>query len=151
MRKDLKTGMLIGVVLVIGAVVVISVWPGGTIESRFGKSKSSRKFYEPAQNIATETGQETFERKERQPTFPEPEPAPAQALEQQRDHRENSVSVTSSEQLRIHVVAQRETLSSISMMYYDDRNKWRKIADANPRVITDLHKLRPGARLVIPR
>jgi nucleoid-associated protein YgaU len=53
--------------------------------------------------------------------------------------------------VQIHIVASGETLSTISMMYYGSGRQWRRIIEANPKVITDENRLVPGMRLVIPR
>ena len=66
-----------------------------------------------------------------------PQPEPPTAQDQQ--------------QVRIHVVAGGETLSTISMIYYGSGSQWRRIIEANPKVITDENRLQPGMRLVIPK
>jgi nucleoid-associated protein YgaU len=49
---------------------------------------------------------------------------------------------------RVHVVANKETLSGIAKTYYGNAGLWRRIANANPRVNPNI--LRPGTRLTIP-
>ena len=52
-----------------------------------------------------------------------------------------------------HTVEEGETLSSISMKYYDsaDRDDWMKIYEANKAVIgDDYNVIRPGMELTIP-
>jgi len=51
---------------------------------------------------------------------------------------------------RFHIVRREETLSAISRQYYGTPNKWRKILEANNRVIRDPNKLQPGTKLTIP-
>ncbi len=66
-----------------------------------------------------------------------------------------STQTTTPEQEKIepqkfHIVRRGETLSNISYRYYGSAAKWRKILDANRKVIEDPRKLRPGTRLIIP-
>ncbi|MBV9960434.1 MAG: LysM peptidoglycan-binding domain-containing protein [Acidobacteria bacterium] len=48
------------------------------------------------------------------------------------------------------VVQRGETLSQIAAEEYDDPEEWRRIADANPDVVTNPRRLAPGAVLEIP-
>ena len=157
MRKDLKTGIAIGVALAAGAIVIMSVWPGASIESRLRRSRtvtgggpaaetvpSSEGEVEsaPAEHEGGQEGVVPVEQLDEVATVEveeifTPQPEPPKAQDQQ--------------QVRIHVVAGGETLSSISMMYYGSGRQWRKIIEANPKVITDENRLVPGMRLVIPR
>jgi nucleoid-associated protein YgaU len=51
---------------------------------------------------------------------------------------------------RFHIVRKGENLSEISYTYYGSANKWQKILDANRKVIKDANTLRPGVKLIIP-
>ncbi len=51
---------------------------------------------------------------------------------------------------RIHVVRPRETLWSLSEMYYGSNRQWRKILVANRRRVTDPTNLPVGMKLIIP-
>ena len=42
MNKDVKTGMLIGLGLVIVAVVAISIWPGGAVHQRLKRADGKK-------------------------------------------------------------------------------------------------------------
>jgi len=72
-------------------------------------------------------------------------------VEEIRNRQVESPRVEEKRETQIHVVAGGETLSSISVMYYGSGSQWRRIVDANPKVITDENRLQPGMRLVIPR
>jgi nucleoid-associated protein YgaU len=155
MRKDLKTGMLFGASVVIAAVVAMSVWPGQSVESRLRQSSTSgdgKTIVEPAS-----AGKEHIE-----PAPPEPEPVEEYrvAVEQPDESaavqieavaRTELPKVEEEREIEIHVVAGGQTLSSISVMYYGSSRQWRRIVDANPKVIADENRLVPGMRLVIPR
>ena len=47
---------------------------------------------------------------------------------------------------RFHFVRKEETLSAISQQYYGDRNKWRKILEANKSVIKDPKLITPTGK-----
>ncbi|MBN2589619.1 MAG: LysM peptidoglycan-binding domain-containing protein [Sedimentisphaerales bacterium] len=51
---------------------------------------------------------------------------------------------------RFHIVQANENLSSISRIYYSSPNQWQKIVDANPDVIKNPNKIKPGMKLLIP-
>ena len=137
MRKDLKTGMLIGLGLAAVVMAAISLRPSGTVEFRLKQSGGFEAYepegeiinakQEPKKAVKTITIKET-------PLEPviasEPEPA------------RNTL---------IHVVVKGDTLSSISLKYYGDMNQWQKIRDANRELITDVNRLRLGMQLRIPK
>lgn len=51
---------------------------------------------------------------------------------------------------KIHIVQSGDTLSGISQKYYGTANKWRSILEANRNVLKDPNKLQLGMKLVIP-
>ena len=51
---------------------------------------------------------------------------------------------------RYHVVQSGQNLSTISKQYYGSSTKWKRILDANPKIIRDPDKIRIGMRLLIP-
>lgn len=51
---------------------------------------------------------------------------------------------------RVHVVKPKETLWSLSEMYYGNNRQWRKILVANRRRVTDPTNLPVGMKLIIP-
>ena len=155
MRKDLKTGILFGASVVIAAVVAMSVWPGQSVESRLRQSSTSggdETIVEPAS-----AGKQHIELS---PTEPEPvaeytivveQPDESVAVQIEEVARTELPMVEEEREMEIHVVAGGQTLSSISLMYYGSSRQWRKIIDANPKVIADENRLVPGMRLVIPK
>jgi len=157
MRKDLKTGILFGVALAIGAIVIMSVWPGASIESRLRQSRTVG-----GEEPAAETVPSSEDQIESTSAEPEPVEERMVAVEQLdegatvevgeiRKRQVESPRVEEKRETQIHVVAGGETLSSISLMYYGSGSQWRRIVDANPKVITDENRLQPGMRLLIPR
>ena len=161
MRRDLKTGMLFGVVLVIGTIVIMSVWPGAGVESGLIRSRTVVVDETVGERVRSAEGQVVSapaepeaieERRVEEPrvAVEQPDGGVGVEVEEVRNRQVESPSVEE-EEMQIHVVAGGETLSSISVMYYGSGRQWRRIVDANPKVITDENRLQPGMRLVIPR
>ena len=121
MKNDLKIGIIIGMVLVIGIVLIISLWPGQSVDQRHRDMFREEEVELP---ITTE----------------QPPDLSGGSTAQ--------LSKTSSP--RIHTVTTGETLSSIAMKYYGTTRHTRKILDANKSRITDKNQIRPSMRLIIP-
>lgn len=51
---------------------------------------------------------------------------------------------------RFHIVEKNQTLSAISRIYYGSPNQWQKIVNANPDLIPNPNKIKPGMKLIIP-
>ena len=138
MRKDLKTGMLLGVVLAVVAVVVISIY-SSTVESRLQQDtgSASESNNEPKTEVHAETPP--------LPVTPESDSQYPLPIEQADKIMENT-----SGNILIHTVAPGETLSVISNLYYGTIDQQQKILDANTDIITNANRLRPGMRLIIP-
>ena len=141
MRKDLKTGMLLGVVLAVVAVVVISIY-SATVESRLqykesGSAGESNKKNEPETAAGIETP---------------PLPVTSQIDSQHPlpTEQADKIMQNTSGNILIHTVAPGETLSAISTLYYGTMDRQQKILDANADIITNANRLRPGMRLIIP-
>lgn len=132
MPKDFKIGMLLGLVVVIGASLWLSTRPG--LSARAGM---------------TVPGNSEAERQEviEQPVFDLSRPDGSSAETDSESQRKETKVV---ERPRYHMVLDGETLSGISYQYYGSENKWKKILDANRDVIKDVKNLRLGTRLIIP-
>ena len=157
MRNDLKTGMLVGVALVIGTILIMSVLPGASVESRLRQSTTFQPDESTDETAIIDKGQikgppvEPDRRDKPRPPVKQPsEPATGQ-FDQIREAPIESPNVEPAQQPQIHIVSGGETLSAISMMYYGNTHEWKRIVDTNPNMITDENRLRPGMRLVIPR
>jgi len=164
MRKDFKTGMALGVVLVMGAGVWFISRPAQRPQARFesppGSTIEQRQSAEQAEvyidHYDSSYSAESY--------WPETDSAGPAGIEQ------DTVAVETgraSEQIEaddeptaeyshdaispvFHTVAGGETLSEISQRYYGTAGNWQKIFEANRKSIKDAHKLVPGTRLVIP-
>jgi nucleoid-associated protein YgaU len=49
-----------------------------------------------------------------------------------------------------YTVAKGDSLWKIALKFYKDGNKWRRIKDANPELLKNADKIKPGTRLRIP-
>ena len=129
MQRDLKIGLVLGLVLAALAAVWLSTRPSLSIKAR---TLHSRNAGSPEEITIDE-----------QPRFITDLPNTA------------SIETNASEEEKIgtpkfHIVRKGETLSNISYKYYGSANKWQKILNANRKVIKDPRKLRPGTKLIIP-
>jgi nucleoid-associated protein YgaU len=129
MQRDLKIGLVLGLVLAALAAVWLSTRPSLSIKARM---PHSRKVGSPEEITIDE-----------QPRFITDLPNTA------------STETTASEEEKIetrkfHIVRENETLSNISYKYYGSAGKWQKIYNANRKAIKDPRKLRPGTKLIIP-
>ena len=140
MRKDLKTGMLLGVVLAVVAVVIISIY-SATVESRLqqkaGSVGESNKKNEPKTATGTQIP-------------PLPVTSESDSQNPLPTEQADKIVENTSDDTLIHTVAPGETLSAISTLYYGTIDQQQKILDANADIITNANRLRPGMRLIIP-
>jgi len=129
MQRDLKIGLVLGLVLAAFAAVWLSTRPSLSIKARMPHSRNAGS----SEEITIDE----------QPRFITDLPNTA------------STETTASEEEKIkttkfHIVRKGETLSNISYKYYGSAGKWQKIYNANRKAIKDPRKLRPGTRLIIP-
>jgi nucleoid-associated protein YgaU len=144
MQKDLKIGLVLGLVLAALTAVWLSTRPGLSIKARMRHSRDA----EPMEDTATDE----------QPRFITDLPNAASteaAFVIKKEHNDipDFTIYRKPEKTKppkIHIVRRGETLSNISYIYYGSANKWQKIYNANRKAIKDPHKLRPGTRLFIP-
>ena len=129
MPKDFKIGMLVGLVLVIGALLWLSTRPG--LSARAGITVPGN----------SEAEREIMEQNGFAPNSPG-----GRSAETNTESETKGTKVV--EGPRYHIVLDGETLSGISYQYYGSVNKWQKILDAN--AIKDVKNLKPGTRLLIP-
>ena len=127
MPKDLKTGLVIGLVVEVAIALWLSTRESLSIKSRMFKAE--------------------FEA--------EPRYVADLPVNNSVEHNEGTVDPEEGEQTRpavprIHAVGRGETLSEISYKYYGTSTKWQKILIANRTIIKDVKNLRPGMRLIIP-
>jgi len=126
MQKDLKIGMLVGLVLVMAVMLWLSIGPG----------LSPKAGIQHLRNVATV---------QENSGSPNNHPTSSSAAGHPTVEQTEKIKTQ-----RFHIVRKGETLSEISRKYYDSANKWQKILEANRQIIKDVNKLRPGIKLIIP-
>ncbi len=139
MQNDLKTGMVLGLVLTAGAAIWLSTWPSLSVKSRM-----------PTPGFATENKRTTPLKSDGPGTQQPPAVPIAETIHPQSTapvSREDTEKVKTP---AIHIVRDGETLSDISYKYYGSAGKWQKILDANRQLIEDANKLKTGSKLTIP-
>lgn len=136
MRKDVKTGMLIGT----GLCLVVAVWfcmhqqvvEQPRMDLLFPKDNSHANV--SPQTIPAEAEKEVYIEKI-QPAPQISSPAPIGKMDS----------------LRIHIVQPGQTLSDISKIYYGTTGNWRKIYEANKELLPrGPDTIRVGMKLAIP-
>ncbi len=143
MQKDLKIGMLVGLVLVMAVMLWLSIGPG----------LSPKAGIQHLRNVATV--QENSGSPNNHPTNSSAAIQPDSTIYSavRRTPFGGHPTVEQAEKIktqRFHIVRKGETLSEISRKYYDSANKWQKILEANRQIIKDVNKLKPGTKLIIP-
>jgi len=126
MQKDLKTGMVLGLVLAAVAAVWLSTRPSLSTKARMLRSNNAASLHSHNADSQQKTA----------PLI--------------RDPNEPRVTNHEPRITGFHIVRKGETLSDISRKYYGSANKWQKILDANTKTIKDANRIRPGTKLIIP-
>ncbi len=144
MQKDLKIGMILGLVIVTVAMLWLFAGAGLSPKGRVPNLRSNQETAPPPETSGptnsseTETvGEENHELSTTENQSQEPD---------WKKYRQAEKIKTQ----RFHIVQEGETLSEISRKYYDSARKWQKILDANREVIEDVNKLKPGTKIIIP-
>ncbi len=126
MQKDLKIGLVLGLILVIVTGLWLSAGPGLSPEAKMQEPRESGTEHADSNQLSIINNQSKL-----------PDPTVYEQAEKIKTQK-------------FHIVRKGETLSEISRKYYGSANKWQKILDANRNVISDANKLRPGTKLIIP-
>ena len=133
MQRDLKIGMLLGLILIAAATVWLSTRPGLSTRARLRRIENTM-------------------------TVP-PDPVESLMAVQQvpqpiQDQESTDLTVYEQPEKikteKFHIVRNGQNLSSISKMYYGSGAKWSKILKANQKTIKNPNKLIPGIKLIIP-
>jgi len=138
MRKDLKTGILIGAAVVTAAAVVISLRP---------ENSAGNKSIQPQTALAHPVAPPAQQRQVTPAITPAPVPPKPEVEKQTPTPAEKPTPPAP----RFHIVTEGQTLSAIAVLYYGDPAMRKKIYHANRHIIDDIDKIRPAMRLNIPR
>ena len=141
MQKDLKIGLVLGLVLAASAVLWLATRPSlspiARMSHNYNAVPSQEIFAIPNDFPANEAN---IADNQSPAIIPQPELPDSTQYEQTEKIKPQ----------RFHIVREGETLSRISILYYGSAGKWQKILDSNRKTITDANKIKPGTKLIIP-
>ena len=150
MPKDLKIGMALGVAVAIAAVLWIGTRPNLSTAMLNSRSVSAQPGAQAAEENAVQDSPAPQQDPNQESSIPGTTPTAGLGDAGTPDSTvyEQSEKIVTE---RFHIVRKGQTLSEISALYYGSSAGWHKIARANPRVIKDANKVRPGTKLIIPQ
>jgi nucleoid-associated protein YgaU len=141
MQKDLKIGLVLGLVLAVTATIWLATRPSLSPIARMSRAPNpehpQESFVSPNDLTANEAN---IADNQLPTTSPQPELPDSTQYEQTEKIKSQ----------KFHIVREGETLSKISSQYYGSGGKWQKILDSNRNTITDANKIKPGTKLIIP-
>ena len=159
MQKDLKIGMVLGLVLTITSIIWLATQPSFSTKARVLELQYA--YDTPIDPTADQ--QETPPAAEPSPQPSTPDTTPAEIIQEVIQTQTQTTTELSDvlpppflqqtekpKTPRTHIVRRGETLSDISYRYYGSANKWPKILNANHSIIKDANKLTPSSKLIIP-
>ena len=156
MQKDLKIGLISGLVLVSAVVIWLATRPSLSPQARMRGAHGAEPQPAEQSGVARETAgnvnipeRDNFDtsgtvepvRHTRAAKRVEPDRTPSPAIREQ--------PVRAKPQ-RFHVVRDGETLTGISYDFYGSAGKWRRIFEANRKTVKDADVVMPGTKLIIP-
>jgi nucleoid-associated protein YgaU len=165
MKKDMKIGMLVGLVVAAAALLYVCTRPALSPEARMLRQNSHitrvqsgavsvnlsppAPTPQPAEPPAPSSGQAAAA-ENTQPPRPS-EPVEATTQQPNQVDSEPAFVEKTYEARRFYIVRGGDTLSKISSMYYGTPNKWYKIFEANRNVLDNPDVLKLGMKLYIPQ
>lgn len=174
MHKDLKIGLVLGLILVTFVILRLVTDPRLGTKARMEQADSELMTDTPAAPPITETitsqpTDKNFDSMSLQTEQPEneinnPVTNSTRIVNVKPENRDNADISLSSENKqsqvpeqdeiikpqKFHIVTKGQTLSDIAYKYYGAASKWQKIFNANRNVLSDPDKLQPGMKLIIP-
>jgi len=142
MQKDLKIGMILGLVLVIVTMLWLFAGPGVSPKARILNLRSNRETADLSETSGPTKSSDTNREENYQLSTTDNQ---SQEPDWKKYRQAEKIKTQ-----RFHIIREGETLSEISRTYYDSARKWQKILDANREVIEDISKLKPGTKIIIP-
>jgi len=162
-HKDLKTGLVLGLVLVIIVVIRLATDPRLSPTARMLKLHSVTAQEEPPaspDNFSQVERSDSFNvSDDLEPDNPPPDNStimdadteiPADGSQSEPADLSRYMQAEKIKTQRFHIVRKNQTLSAISKEYYGTAGKWEIIFNANRDVIKDANKIKPGTKLIIP-
>jgi len=149
MQKDLKIGMILGLILVTVAMLWIFVGPGISPKTRILNLRSNRQTSPQPKTHSSTKDSETDTEENNQLSIADNQSQVTGTPNGEPEWKQYWQTEKIKPQ-RFHIIQEGETLSEISRKYYDSARKWQKILDANRDVIEDESKIKPGTKIIIP-
>jgi nucleoid-associated protein YgaU len=149
MQKDLKIGMILGLILVTVAMLWIFVGPGINPKTRILNLRSNRQT-SPQPEIHSSTNNSETDTEENNQLLATDNQSQVTGTPNGEPEWKKYWQTEKIKPQRFHIIQEGETLSEISRQYYDSARKWQKILDANRDVIEDESKIKPGTKIIIP-
>jgi nucleoid-associated protein YgaU len=146
MHKDVKIGMVLGLVLVAAGAVWLSTRSSLSVRSRLLESRSVPEQQAPQQAPSDTNFPSSISVAATSEVVPEQNNVSDFVVYDQTPIDQPQTIKSQ----KFHIVAKGETLGSISSKYYGSAGKWKKIYDNNRDIIKDPNSLRPGTKLMIP-
>jgi len=141
MPRDLKIGLLLGLLLTVSALLWLATRPSLSPIARMSHVPNSKPPKESSVSPNDLTANKANVVENRPPaTNPQPELTDSAQYEQTEKIKTQ----------KFHIVLKGQTLTSISLKYYGSAGNWQKILNANKEKIKDPNKLIPGTKLIIP-
>jgi nucleoid-associated protein YgaU len=137
--KDMKIGLLLGLVLVTIAMLWFATGHGLILKTTSPEPRSitqqegSAALNNPSINKSAQTGKAS--------EIDNPSKHPDLTIYEQAEKIQTK---------KFHIIREGETLSDISRIYYGSANEWQKIFNANREIIKNVNKLKPGTKITIP-
>ncbi len=158
MQKDLKIGLVLGLVLVSAAALWLATRPSLSPRARMQNARNVGYPQGPTDRPAVSENSASEPDAGRGGDLNE---ASAGILtdgigangEIERNNPIDSTIHRQTEKIKtqkFHIVRKGQTLSGISYEYYGSAGKWQKIYEANRKTIKDANVLIPGTKLIIP-
>jgi nucleoid-associated protein YgaU len=145
MQKDLKIGMLIGMVFALAGLLWLFTRQNLSVKSR---------------QLSVFENEQAGDKSATEPRFisnmPNTPPISKSQILKPEIKPDNSPVITAtqrpekSKSPRYHIIQRSQTLSEISNYYYGNPNFWPKIYEANKKTIKNPDKLTVGSRIIIP-
>jgi len=141
MPKDLKIGLLLGLVLTVSAILWLATRPSLSPIARMSHvpySEHPQESFDSPNNISAK--EVKIEEKQ----------APATGSQLELPDSAQYEQTEKIKPQKFHIVLKGQTLTSISYKYYGSAADWQKILNSNRGKIKDPNKLIPGTKLIIP-
>ena len=132
MQRDLKIGMLVGLILTAAMAVWLSMRPALSTKARLRQIENTKAPPDPVESLMV--------------VQQVPQPSGQQSSDLTVYEQSEKIKTQ-----RFHIVRKGQSLSIISKMYYGNEKKWSKILKANQKTIKNPNRLIPGAKLIIPQ